>query len=68
VEKYAPITVHIVVKRQLLIPLDVPIGENTHPNVVSNRPFGNIAIRATTMVGETAYAASFGGVNELYRV
>jgi hypothetical protein len=62
-----PITVDIVVESQLFIFLDVSTSKDSHTNVLPDGPFGNIAIRVTTVIGKSADASSFRSVYKLQK-
>jgi hypothetical protein len=64
-QSYAPVSIHIIIERQLLVLLDVPTCEDAHPDVLPDRPFCDVAVWATAVVRETPDSASFRGVNEL---
>ena len=63
--RYLPVSVHVVVERQLLVLFDRPIGEDTHPNVLPDCPFCNIAVGIATMVGEAAFTPALCCIDEL---
>lgn len=60
-----PVSIHIVVERELLVFEDFAFGEDTHTNFVSNIPFGDIAVGVTAVVRESANVAFLGGVDVL---
>ena len=60
-----PITVDVVVEGQLLIFLDRAFGENPHSDAIPDITLGDIAIRLTTVVRESAYPTFLCGVDEL---
>jgi hypothetical protein len=62
---YAPVTIDIIIECKLLVLLDAAIGKDPHANMLADSPFRNIAIWITTMVRESAYAASFRSVDKL---
>ena len=63
----SPVSVDIVVEREFLVLLDVPVCEDPHAHVMANCPFCYIAIRVAAVVRETPDTASFCSVNELLR-
>lgn len=62
---FVPVSVHVVVERYLLVLLDIPLGEDTHPDPVPNEPFCYIGVGVTAVVCKTTDAAPFGCVDEL---
>lgn len=60
-----PITVDVVVKRQLLVLLDRTVGENAHADVVPDSPLRDIAVGITAMVGEPTDTTTLCGVDVL---
>ena len=62
-----PVSVDIVVEREFLVLLDVPVCEDPHAHVMADCPFCYIAIRVAAVVRETPDTASFCSVNELLR-
>ena len=49
-EDYTPISVNVIVERQLLVLLDSAVCEDAHADVVANSPFRDIAIRIARSV------------------
>ena len=61
----APISIHVVVERQLFVLEDIPLREYTHPDSVTDVPLGNITVWVAAVVGEAADASALGCVDEL---
>lgn len=66
-ESFIPIAIDVVVERQLLPLLDWAVGEDAHPDVVSNSPLRHIAVGIAAVVGEPADTATFRSVDILRR-
>jgi hypothetical protein len=60
-----PITVDVIVERQLLVLLDRTIRKDAHPNVLPNRPLCDVTIRIAGVICETADPAAFCRIDEL---
>ena len=60
-----PVSVDVVVERQLLILFDVPLSVYPHSDMLPNRPFRYVAIRIAAVVRKTPDSASFRRVDEL---
>ena len=61
----APVSVHIIIKRQLFVLLDMSICKDAHPDTLAHLPLGDVTVRAAAVVSETANAASLGRVDVL---
>ena len=61
----APIAVDVVVERQLLVSLDIPLGEDAHPHMVPHCPLRHIAVGVTAVVREPPNASAFGRIDKL---
>jgi hypothetical protein len=60
-----PVSVYVVVERQLLILLDRPTCKDAHPDAFAYLPLGDVTVWATAVICETANAASFGRIDVL---
>jgi hypothetical protein len=60
-----PIAIDVIVERQFLVLLDRAVRENAHPNVLPDRPLGDVRIRVTGMIRETADPAALRCIDEL---
>ncbi len=54
-----------VIERQLLVFPDIALRKYTHAHGVTDSPFGDVAIRIATVIGEPSDTTILGGVNEL---
>lgn len=63
----SPVSIHIVVERQLFVLLNVPFREDAHPDILAHSPLGYVAVWATTVVGETTNATILRSIDELQR-
>ena len=61
---YVPISIHVVVERELLILLYPTLGEDAHPDSLSYSPFCDITIRRAGMIREAPDATPLGCVDE----
>lgn len=61
----APIAIDIVVEGELLVLLDVSLGEDAHAHTVADRPLRDVAVGGAGMVREASDAATLGCVDEL---
>lgn len=64
---YAPVSVHIVVKRQLLVLHYLPLRKNTHSDVWPNLPLCDMTIWITAVIRESTDASTFSSIDELRR-
>ena len=64
-EKDAPITVDIVIERQLLVLLNLSLGINSHPHSRSDRPLRDITVGITAVVCESSNTAALCCINKL---
>jgi hypothetical protein len=62
-----PITIDVIIERELLILLDRTIRENAHPDVLPDRPLCNVAIRVARVVRESTDSTTLGCIDELQR-
>ena len=62
-----PVTIDIVVERQLFVLLNRPVGEDAHSDAVANGPLRDVAIWVTTVVGKPANTTALRRVDELSR-
>ena len=60
-----PISIDVIVERQLLVLLDGAVREDAHADVLSDRPLRDIAIGIAAVVGETADTSALGSIDEL---
>ena len=65
-EFHEPVSVNVVVERQLLVLQYGPLGKNPHSHLVANGPFCDIAIGVATVVCESPDPAFFSRVDELH--
>ena len=63
----SPIAVDVVVERELLAGLDVPLGKDTHAYPLADGPFRDVAVGIATVVRKAADAALLRGIDELQR-
>ena len=63
--RYLPVSVHVVVERQLLVLLDGTVREDAHADMLPDRPLRDIAIGIAAVVGETADTPALGSIDEL---
>ena len=64
----SPVTINVVIEGQLLILLNVTFCENSHPNVMSNRPLRDVAIGTTAMIGEAPDPSTLRCVDKLWGI
>jgi hypothetical protein len=57
--KNVPVSIDVVVERELLFSLDVPLGKNPHTDAFSDDPFGNVAVGVAGMICESTFATAF---------
>jgi cobalamin biosynthesis Co2+ chelatase CbiK len=60
-----PITIHVVVESELLVPLDITAGKDAHADMASDGPFGYVAIWSAAMIQKPADASALGSINIL---
>ena len=60
-----PISIDVIVERQLLVLLDGAVREDAHADVVANSPFRDIAIRIAAVISKSTDAPALSGINEL---
>lgn len=63
-----PVAINVVIEGQLLILLNVTFCENSHPNMLSNRPLGDVAIGTTAMIGEAPDPSALRCVDKLWGI
>ena len=61
----APVTIDVVVERELLVLLDIALSEDAHAHLAPDGPFGNEAVGVARVVEESTFAAALGRVDEL---
>lgn len=64
----SPVSIDIVIERQLLIGFDVALGKDSHTHLVANRPLGDHTIGITRVIQESTLASLFSGVDKLMAI
>jgi hypothetical protein len=62
-----PIAVHIIIKCQLFVLLDIAFGEDAHTDILANSPFRDVAVGIAAVVCEAPDPPVLRCVDELHR-
>lgn len=60
-----PISVNIIVEGKFLVLLHLAASKDTHANMVSDSPFGNIAVGCAAVIQKATNTSALGGIDIL---